>query len=297
MKWHQVGFLFSITSLVVACNSTNRLITKNQKQMFTTEQIRSTLSEARTGADFPRIAVKLKNLGVTHYETSMEDGQSVFYGSGKYEVHTGANYAALTVAGAVNTGQLKSDIKNHQAGKSDYFQISRQSADNGIAKWAVNLEQMTCSYLDKSGAPVWVEHIPTTSYDQVPFTMAQIKAAHAKVKSGADFPAYVQEMKVLGVRSYQHYVSDGHINYHGSNGFTLLADAKWPPVDVASRGKEDALKHALSIHQAGQTDYLAFCRQAAEAGVAYWTVDMQQMNCTYYDKAGRTMLTEYIPAP
>lgn len=31
------------------------------------------------------------------------------------------------------------------------------------------------------------------------FTIQQIKDAHSKVKSGADFPAYIQDIKKLGV--------------------------------------------------------------------------------------------------
>jgi uncharacterized protein YbcV (DUF1398 family) len=30
------------------------------------------------------------------------------------------------------------------------------------------------------------------------FTLEQIKQAHSKVKSGADFPKYIQEIKILG---------------------------------------------------------------------------------------------------
>lgn len=35
------------------------------------------------------------------------------------------------------------------------------------------------------------------------FTAEQIKTAHRKVKSGADFPAYIKEIKVLGVTHYE----------------------------------------------------------------------------------------------
>ncbi|TKK64136.1 DUF1398 domain-containing protein [Ilyomonas limi] len=127
------------------------------------------------------------------------------------------------------------------------------------------------------------------------FTIEQIKAAHSKVKSGADFPSYVQEMKSLGVLFYEHFVSDGHIQYQGLNNFTLLADAKWASVEVAEIGYHESLRNSLLIHQQGQTDYLTFCKQAAEAGVQKWTVDMQNMTCTYYDKSDNKMLVEEIP--
>lgn len=127
------------------------------------------------------------------------------------------------------------------------------------------------------------------------FTIEQIKAAHSKVKSGADFPSYVKEMKSLGILFYEHFVSDGHIQYHGLNNFTLLADAKWALAEVAKTGNNESLKNSLLIHQQGQTDYLTFCKQAAEAGVEKWIVDMQNMTCTYFDTLDNKMLVEEIP--
>jgi len=35
------------------------------------------------------------------------------------------------------------------------------------------------------------------------FTVEQIESAHGKVKSGADFPNYIQEIKKLGVVSFE----------------------------------------------------------------------------------------------
>jgi len=41
------------------------------------------------------------------------------------------------------------------------------------------------------------------------FTLEQIKVAHAKVKSGADFPAYILELKLIGLLSHTQFVTDG----------------------------------------------------------------------------------------
>jgi len=49
------------------------------------------------------------------------------------------------------------------------------------------------------------------------------------------------------------------------------------------------------MHQQGKTDYATFCQDAADAGVEKWTVDMREMTCTYYDKAGNNLVTETIP--
>lgn len=129
------------------------------------------------------------------------------------------------------------------------------------------------------------------------FTIEQIKTAHGKVKSGADFPAYIQEMKGLGVRSYEHFVADGHIQYYGADGFLLTAAPKWETQNIGITASNENLQHALTIHQQGQTTYLVFCKQAADAGVNKWVVDMVKMNCSYYDTAGNEMLVESIPLP
>lgn len=39
-------------------------------------------------------------------------------------------------------------------------------------------------------------------YNNDMFTLDQIREAHVKVKSGADFPHYIQDLIVLGVQKY-----------------------------------------------------------------------------------------------
>lgn len=128
------------------------------------------------------------------------------------------------------------------------------------------------------------------------FTTDHIKAAHAKVKSGADFPRYIQDIKALGVLSYEHYVTDGRTVYHGHD-HAAEAPAKYGPFAIALKGDSEQLANHLKIHQAGQTDYLTFCRQSAEDGVEKWTVDIEKMTCTYYDLTGNEMIAETIPTP
>lgn len=127
------------------------------------------------------------------------------------------------------------------------------------------------------------------------FTIEQIKTAHARVKSGADFPAYIREMKQLGVNSYEHKISNGRTSYYGKNGFTLAGDAKWPEKVIAETADQETLIRDLKIHQNGGTDYLTFCDQAANAGIDKWVVDTIAMTCVYYDKKGQAVLEEKIP--
>jgi uncharacterized protein YbcV (DUF1398 family) len=127
------------------------------------------------------------------------------------------------------------------------------------------------------------------------FTIQQIKDTHSKVKSGADFPQYVQDMIGLGVKSYDLYVHDGHAVYRGANGYEIQSDAKYAPLPVNDNSNAQQFTQYLKSHQQGGTDYPTFCQHSAETGVEKWTTDMEAYTCTYYDKAGNVMLEEEIP--
>lgn len=129
------------------------------------------------------------------------------------------------------------------------------------------------------------------------FTIHAIEEIHAKVKSGADFPCYIQELIELGVLSYTIYVVDGHTAYFGEDNFQIISDPKYPALHIAKESDTERLQHALTIHQQGQTNYMTFCKHSAAAGVQKWTVDIKNMLCTYYDKNGKTMLVEQVPIP
>ncbi|MGJ1360884.1 DUF1398 domain-containing protein [Sphingobacterium spiritivorum] len=127
------------------------------------------------------------------------------------------------------------------------------------------------------------------------FTIEQIRQAHAKVKSGADFPSYMREIKALGVLGYNAYVEDGRIDYFGSEGYTASAPAKYDRLEVAGQSDIVQFSKDLKDHQQGLTDYLTFCGDCARSGVEKWIIDMDRMTCAYYDKAGNELLIENIP--
>jgi len=127
------------------------------------------------------------------------------------------------------------------------------------------------------------------------FTLEQLKTAQAKVKSGADFPAYIKEIKQLGVTHYETYVADGHIDYHGPNNYRVNMPEKHEPLPIAHTAMPEAFKAGLLAHQEGKTDYLTFIGMCAETGIEKWEICMEKMTCTYYDKQKKEVLVERIP--
>ena len=127
------------------------------------------------------------------------------------------------------------------------------------------------------------------------FTVEQIKAAHSKVKSGADFPAYIKEIKQLGVTQYETIVSNGSVEYFGANNYKTTAPAKYNEMTIANTANTEQFKLDLKEHQQGKTDFLTFIAMCATYGIEKWIVDLDRMTCTYYDKSGNEVLLEEIP--
>jgi len=126
-------------------------------------------------------------------------------------------------------------------------------------------------------------------------TVEQIKEAHAKVRSGADFPAYIKALKQLGVTGYETQVADSRNRYFGADGFSATASPMYERLDIAAATNARQFEERLKAHQRGETDYYTFCKDCASNGIDKWVVSLEAMTCTYFDQQGRPVLEEKIP--
>jgi len=129
------------------------------------------------------------------------------------------------------------------------------------------------------------------------FQLKEIQEVHSRVKSGADFPNYIQDLMKLGIKKYDTHVSDGHTLFFGDDNYQIQSEPKYSELSIANISDKESFEQYLKSHQRGETDYPTFCNHSAATGVNKWTVDMRQMTCTYYDKSNNRMLEEQIPTP
>lgn len=127
------------------------------------------------------------------------------------------------------------------------------------------------------------------------FTLEQIQLAQKKVKTGEDFPNFIQNLISLGVKGYATIVSDGRVTYYGENDYTISSEKKYEELPIAHTANKELFIEFLLSHQGGETDYFTFCQQAAACGIAKWYVDIIEMTCTYSDSSGDAILIEKIP--
>ncbi|PXW16187.1 MULTISPECIES: DUF1398 family protein [Chryseobacterium] len=127
------------------------------------------------------------------------------------------------------------------------------------------------------------------------FTIENIKAEHQKVKSGADFPQYIQAIKALGVSHYKTYVSDGNTRYFNNENQSVQTGSKYDELPISKTLNLENFKTRLKLHQQGGTDYMTFCKDCAENGINGWTMDLNEMTCNYFDQNESFVLTEQVP--
>ncbi|MEZ4809866.1 MAG: DUF1398 family protein [Allomuricauda sp.] len=127
------------------------------------------------------------------------------------------------------------------------------------------------------------------------FTVEQIEFAHGKVKSGAEFPKYIKEIKEIGVIAFETWVTDSHTKYYGKDGFQTKSKPKYERLTIADYCDKEKFEGYLKIHQKGETDYFTFCKHCAKTGIEKWNVNLDKMTCIYYDKAGNEILLEIVP--
>lgn len=127
------------------------------------------------------------------------------------------------------------------------------------------------------------------------FTLQQIKDAHSKVETGADFPKYIKELKELWVIAYDTYVIDGHATYIGESDYQVSSEAKYDTLNISTTSDSEKFVELLKLHQQWWSDYMQFCEHCAQTWVNKRIVDLRDMTCTYYDLEGNEMLVESIP--
>jgi uncharacterized protein YbcV (DUF1398 family) len=127
------------------------------------------------------------------------------------------------------------------------------------------------------------------------FELAAIAAAHSKVKSGADFPAYITEIRSLGVVRFETWVKDSHTVYFGATDFQLSAPGLFEPLTIADNCDLPTFKTRLLLHQQDYTDFVTFCNDCAATGIEKWVMDLNEKTCTYFDKNNTEQLVEKLP--
>ena len=126
------------------------------------------------------------------------------------------------------------------------------------------------------------------------FTLDQINRIHDHLGNAETLPQYLEALKNIGVDYYDSFITDGHSEYFGRGGHTVVSPPVHEKLTIAeTSNRESFLKH-LDLHNQGKTYYLEMSTGLADSGIEKWTFDTNKMTITYYDKDGNEILVESI---
>jgi uncharacterized protein YbcV (DUF1398 family) len=128
--------------------------------MFTLENIIDAQAQF-TGPDFPKLIVRFKEIGMVKNHVDILAGQVIYRDKTDSVIVNQGYQVKGTLADLVKLKQAKNDLQTHQAGQTDFPTFCEDMAKSGIVGWVIDLEEMTCSYLNKDEQAVLVENIPT----------------------------------------------------------------------------------------------------------------------------------------
>lgn len=127
------------------------------------------------------------------------------------------------------------------------------------------------------------------------FTLEQIEKLHSKVKSWADSPQYIKDLKNIGIILYEVFVNDWHSQYFWENGFKLISKANYENLEIHFLLDKENFVKSLKNHQNGWSDYMTFCMEASQFWIAKWIMDLQDLTCSYMDFVWNVVLVEKVP--
>jgi len=125
--------------------------------MFTLSDISTAHAQVKSGADFPQYVRDLADIGVTGYDIFVSSGHAEYFGNPTVLISP-PKYAPLEIAREVDKDHFIERLRLHQWGGTDYMTFCRDCAECGVEKWTLDMKMATCTYYDKNGEILIVEH-------------------------------------------------------------------------------------------------------------------------------------------
>ncbi|MEV4264286.1 DUF1398 family protein [Kribbella sp. NPDC049584] len=121
------------------------------------------------------------------------------------------------------------------------------------------------------------------------FTIDQINEIHDRHGKAATLPAYLNALREIGVQESVSFVTDGHTEHRGADGYVVSTPPAHQTFAIAEVSDRAMLAEALKVK-----DYVKMSKALADSGIQKWIFDTHALTISYLDKAGNTLLEEDV---
>ena len=126
------------------------------------------------------------------------------------------------------------------------------------------------------------------------FTLEQITDIHDRLGNQDTLGPYLRALRDIGVATADSYVTDGHSEYVGTDGQTLVGPAFHETFPIADTCDKEQFLRYMRLVEEGGVGYVEMSKALAGNGVEKWTFDTAELTITYLDKAGTVLLRENV---
>ncbi|HTD02261.1 DUF1398 family protein [Undibacterium sp.] len=102
----------------------------------------------------------LYSLGVVSYTTYISDGHSEYFDENGDKLASEAIHDSYEISHEANDVAARRAIELHGCKVTDYLSFSKQLAEAGVCKWAMNPIAMTCTFYSMSSDQMSIDNIP-----------------------------------------------------------------------------------------------------------------------------------------
>jgi len=128
--------------------------------MFNKNQILTAFAKVKSGSDFPTLVQELKSIGVQNFDHIVKTGTDIFYGDNGFSLQINFPQPPIEISIHTSIEKLKTALKLHQSGETDYLTFCIQAGASGVNLWTCDLNSMTVIYEDLLRNIMVSENIP-----------------------------------------------------------------------------------------------------------------------------------------
>jgi uncharacterized protein YbcV (DUF1398 family) len=121
------------------------------------------------------------------------------------------------------------------------------------------------------------------------FTLDQINEIHDTHGKATTLPAYLNALREIGVQESVSFVTDGHTEHHGADGYVVSTPPAHEKFAIAEVSDRAMLAEALE-----EKDYVKMSKALADSGIEKWIFDTRALTIAYLDRAGNSLLEEDV---
>lgn len=108
--------------------------------------------------NFPKLIQSYVDYGIVKFQTCSSTAKTMYFDNEGNSVYDEEDFFKFEI-GELNSDKFKSNLVDHQQGKTDFPTWLELTADSGIAYWIVDLKANTCIYYDIDNNEVHTELI------------------------------------------------------------------------------------------------------------------------------------------